>query len=83
MQQLTFDNLMGLLGQTIRWQAPSSSANRPYGGISRISGIIATERPILGETIEGDMLSIARVDDDGRLVYSDDFRFITFEIVKP
>lgn len=83
MQDLTFDNLLGLLGKTIRWSAPSSSYNRPYGGISRISGIIATERPILGETIEGDMLSIARVDDAGRLVYSDCFRFITFEIVKP
>lgn len=81
MQQLTFDNLLGLLGQTIRWQAPASSSNRPYGGVSRISGIIATERPILGETIEGDMLSIARIDDDGYLVYSDDFRFITYEIV--
>ncbi len=83
MQQLTFDTLLTLLGQTIRWSAPSSSENRPYGGISRISGIVASHRPILGETIEGDMLSIARVDDDGRLVYSDCFRFITFEIVEP
>jgi hypothetical protein len=82
MQHLTFDILLTLLGQTIRWSAPSSSENRPYGGISRISGIVASYRPILGETIEGDMLSIARVDDAGRLVYSDDFRFITFQIVK-
>lgn len=83
MQDLTFDTLLTLLGQTIRWSAPSSSYNRPYNGLARISGIVASHRPILAETIEGDMLSIARVDDAGRLVYSDDFRFITFEIVKP
>lgn len=81
MQDLTFDNLLGLLGKTIRWSAPSSFENRPYGGIAKISGIIATDRPVLAETIEGDMLSIARVDYDGRLVYSDNFRFITFQIV--
>lgn len=81
MQDLTFDTLLTLLGQTIRWEAPSSSYNRPYGGLARISGIVASHRPILAETIEGDMLSIARVDDNRRLVYSDDFRYITFEIV--
>ena len=82
MQQMTFTALLGLLGKRIRWSAPASSYNRPYQGVATITGVLAARRPILSETIEGDMLSVARIDDDGMMVYSDDFRFITFEIIE-
>jgi len=90
MQQLTCTNLLGLLGKTIRWEAPG--ARRTYSGIARISGIVATHQPILSETIEGDMLSAAHINDklfaphngvDLQIVYMDDTAMITFEIVKP
>lgn len=88
MQQLTCTNLLGLLGKTIRWEAPGT--RRIYSGISRISGIVATHQPILSETIEGDMLSAAHINDklfalhsgeDLQIVYMEDFAVITFEIV--
>ena len=90
MQHLTCANLLDLLGKTIRWQAPG--ALRTYSGIARISGIVATHQPILSETIEGDMLSSAHINDnllaphngvDLQIVYMDDTAMITFEIVKP
>lgn len=90
MQQLTSHNLLTLLGQTIRWEAPG--ARRTYSGIARISGIVATHQPIISETIEGDMLSAAHINDklfaphngiDLRIVYMEDYASITFEIVKP
>lgn len=90
MQHLTCANLLGLLGKTIRWQAPG--ALRTYSGVARISGIVATHQPILSETIEGDMLSAAHINDelfaphngdDLQIAYMDDTAMITFEIVKP
>lgn len=90
MQQLTCTNLLGLLGKTIRWEAPG--ARRTYSGVARISGIVATHQPILSETIEGDMLSSAHINDnlfaphngvDLQIVYMEDYASITFEIVKP
>ena len=90
MQQLTCTNLLGLLGKTIRWEAPG--VRRTYSGIARISGIVATHQPILSETIEGDMLSSAHINDklfaphngvDLGIVYLEDYAMITFEIVKP
>lgn len=90
MQQLTSDTLLTLLGQTIRWEAPG--ALRTYSGVARISGIVATHQPILSETIEGDMLSSAHINDnlfaphngvDLQIVYMEDSAMITYEIVKP
>lgn len=90
MQQLTFYTLLTLIGQTIRWEAPG--ARRTYSGVARISGIVATHQPILSETIEGDMLSAAHINDklfaphngvDLQIVYMEDSAMITFEIVKP
>lgn len=90
MQQLTCTNLLGLLGKTIRWEAPG--ARRTYSGVARISGIVATHQPILSETIEGDMLSSAHINDnlfaphngiDLQIVYMEDHASITFQIVKP
>ena len=88
MQQLTCTNLLGLLGKTIRWEA--SGVRRTYSGIARIYGIVATHQPILSETIEGDMLSAAHINDelfaphngdDLQIVYMEDTAMITFEIV--
>ena len=81
---LTTENLEILKGKKIRWYAPASKYNNNYTGVALIKEInISERRPIKSETIEGDDLDYAFVDDimnDGSISYSDSFRNVTFKI---
>lgn len=82
-QQLKLRNIESLFGQYIKWTAPSSNYNAPYQGIAKIVSLkgFSARRPLVTVTIAGDDLEYARVDEWDCFVYSDDFRFVTYEIV--
>lgn len=73
-----------LIGKIITWSAPSSRWNSPYTGVAKITSVDASRsRPITSETIEGDDLDYAFVEDVemGLLCYGDGDRCVTFEEV--
>lgn len=83
---LTTSNVESLNGKKIRWYAPASKWNENYTGIALITSVDVSERrPIKSETLDGDTLDYAFVDDlmnDGSISYSDSYRNVTFKIVE-
>lgn len=79
-----------LIGKTIKWTATGSRENGLYNGLSKITAVDPTNRrPITSETLEGDNLDFAFVNqysaedvEFGLLSYSDGDRYVTFEEVK-
>lgn len=77
-----------LIGKTIIWNAPASKYNATYGGVAKIVSVDPdNRRPIKTETISGDYLDYAFVDEYekedvemGLLCYSDGGRHVTFEV---
>lgn len=79
---ITRENIQSLLGKTIRWSAPSADGNFPYGGITRIGCLGNDDVPFLGndEPIVGDDICFAFFRNKGILCFSDNYRYIDFEI---
>lgn len=79
--ELTSKNVGSLIGKTIKWKAPAYSANEPYGGEVQISEVLFDGKinPII--PFEGDNITFAFLDDEGNYCYSDENRFITFQIL--
>lgn len=78
-----------LVGKTISWKAPSYRMNKPYNGVSKIiSTDSSNKHPFKTETISGDNLDFAFVDEYARgdekdiLCYSDGGRFVTYELLE-
>lgn len=86
---LQIHTAQNLIGKTIKWTAPGSRENGPYTGLAKITSVDASRRrPITSETIEGDDLDYAFVNEYsaedvemGLLCYSDGDRYVTFEEV--
>lgn len=59
-------NIKELIDTTIRWTAPAYEGNGVYKGIALIKGVdFSKKRAIIVETIEGDDLSYAFLDNHG------------------
>lgn len=75
-----------LIGKTIKWNAPSAKENRPYSGTDKIISVnLGNRNPLKTESIEGDDLQYAFIDDlmDNELLsYSDSYRVVTYKIVE-
>ena len=89
---LTIEILQGLLGKTIKWQAPIYSANVGYyghgltGGITKIIKIDASQRrPILEaeklDPASDDICFAFKSDFDDILAFSDEDRFVTYKLI--
>lgn len=80
---LTKGILTSLVGKTIEWKAPGY--NRNYSGKDKVLSIeIENRRPIISESLEGDDLQYAFLDDlmDGEVLsYSDSFRIVQYKII--
>ena len=60
------ENVTDLIGKTIKWNAPAYEMNSPYGGTALIKAIDFTQRrPITAETISGDDIGYAFLDNYG------------------
>ena len=86
-QIITIENIEGLIGKTIKWSSPTSADNAmygPYRGVALIKGYVPGDRrPIKVETISGHSLEYNFLScDKYNFAYSDDFRYISFEIVE-
>ena len=86
MKILTTKNLKELQGKRIKWFAPAYKYNNDYTGECIITNVNLEERrPIKSETISGDNLDYAFIDDlmnNGSISYSDSYRNVTFEKIK-
>lgn len=84
-KELHLNDLNGLIGKKIAWFAPAYSHNHPYEGVAIITDVnMSNRRPLTVDTISGDNLKHAFVDDlanDGTLAYSDSFRTVTYIIL--
>lgn len=68
------------MGKTIKWSASAYSANHDYEGVAKILSIdFSKNNPIVSESISGDNLNDAFIDNDD-VVYSDPSRGVNFEV---
>jgi hypothetical protein len=83
-QTIHSSDVKTLVGKTIKWSAPGYRANGNYSGVAKITGVKDERNPLVSETISGDNLEYAFVDEmsDGLLAYSDSYRIVTYEIVE-
>lgn len=62
---LSESNLASFIGKKIQWRAPSAQ-EEPYTGVAIIKAVdLSKHRPLTVETISGDDLSYAFLDDHG------------------